>query len=140
MENARTVTRRAVCEFIACAVASLLFFQGFLAAHSLAGRHHLMSGRDVVAITAVEGLCHAFNDDAPADEPHRHQHCQLCAINGTRDLSLYAISFTAIAFCLLSVRTGAGSPLPRWGENRTKKPPPIGWIASWSSRAPPFVS
>jgi hypothetical protein len=132
MQSTPNTQRRLICEFIACLAVSWLFLQPTVFHSGL----HVQIGIGVTADT--EGFCNIVDHHAPAEGHHHHDQCALCATSG-RDILLAALSLIVTAF-YLSRRQIAAKPLSRLWWSNSATPPPIGWIASWSSRAPPAFS
>jgi hypothetical protein len=92
------------------------------------------------ALSMAGELCDARAHDggkAPAPSHHRHQHCTLC-VAGNRDLSLDDAGVLIATVIVLALPRSDAAPA--WVGRHEFEPWLPGWMSSWSSRAPPFLS
>jgi hypothetical protein len=106
----------------------------------LPNRPSLSLGGDAVAAAFSSGLiCDGGGHDGgktPAQQ-HHGQHCALCGL-GARDFVLQSVALVATAMVLIPPKI---QDARAWAPDLDElAPPPLGWISSWSSRAPPSFS
>lgn len=127
-------------DLVACAVACLLLVQAWASFVPTTRQALLQDSGPGIAALLSGSLCHEHvhdGEDRPAQDRHHHQHCVLCGV-GLRDLALPVVTLAAIILHLATPRFDAG---PAWSRaDCGGAPPPLGWLSSWSSRAPPSFS
>lgn len=140
MKNIPTTGQKQLRDLVACGLSCLFFLHVFAVFVSSNGRVSSLNGVPGAAVSLAVQLCDGDTHDGkktPAHRRHHHQHCVLCGV-GSRDLALYAGASEATIIVLALPEPEAG--LPRIPLGDASAPPPLGWISSWSSRAPPSFS
>lgn len=138
MQSTAAIAQERARDLIACAVACFLFLHAWAPFLPSSGKLSLPESAPGAAISISGQFCDGdahHGNDAPSQE-HR-QHCVLCSV-GARDIALYAAALIVTIVYLVLPRFEAGPLRARRGDDAA--PPPIGWISSWSSRAPPSFS
>ncbi|CAN2535961.1 hypothetical+protein [Methylocapsa aurea] len=117
---------------------AVLFFLRVAVLGALPTEHAALPWGHAAAGEATQGLCEpgAQSDGGlPAPERHHHHNCLSCLAKGNAP---------PFGRCMLSVVT---VPLPFTVATALKRPDsiaalvaPLGWMSSWSSRAPPSFS
>lgn len=138
------IRRRPAQGYIRDLIAGVVAFSLFLQVLGLMvspNRPSLSLGGDVAPAASSFGLiCDGGAHDGgktPAQQHHGQQHCALCCF-GNRDFVHQSVALIATVIVLIPPTTqDARARAPDLEE---LAPPPLGWISSWSSRAPPSFS
>jgi len=140
MDELPTWGRFRAREMVAYPVACLFLLQILSFVLLPNARAVFSDGVPAAALSMAGELCDAGAHDggkAPAPRHHRHQHCTLC-VAGNRDLSLDDVGVLIATIIVLALpRSEAAPALAGRHEFEPSLP---GWMSSWSSRAPPFLS